>query len=773
MAFKKTLFCGRMNRLLTDSMKTASLLNGFTLCTLALAASAWTLFFLQDSQALDEKGLHIEGDFPMNQVFEVTESTSFTLNGKDGLTALPGTTLQVDWDQQSEQVTVELTAGTVLASTLSEELQITIESANAKVLSQNNLVIVKAEETTQDLTVYAISHPALVRFFAGEKELNALEVPGAYRMKISSAKVTETLAKLRLTKLSKEFPVYALSDEDLTEEMNEALKEIHAHYDASTLAFLDQLQENSDFGPALSGFSSQVSQGYTSFQDALTVIPEAQQRLSETRKADALVYATSNCLADHDEACTYWLSAWKGFEQDPVELKTLYSSLFFVLPGDELYPLKEAIAELLFPHEEPFLVLRRQYAQIESLLDRASQVDAQQAYAAYQTQFESLLESGAFDDPSYLDEINREYILLELMLRSNSVFYSTDSTHLLKLLEQKIFALAGSEDDLDEERQAFVQSKIRFLSNLFTYVLDKKITIEEASALAQELIYEAEAYMNSISSQVAVRDYFESKLEEFTLSVQFMNSPEFYSYDSFEEGLSDYKKKVSDLADLNDYLQNIRSGEEQAAALSVEEATQQAKDDLYTHGIQYKEVNSLGDGANRLFEIVGGRTAGYAFTAKYDLEGEILYDVEVGELRFSTGLTLETAKTVIENAMAGQQTGTDVSDEDASDNDSETSGQQGSLTETVALEIVQSQFKTQGLDPDSFTFTIVDLEANEFSFEGTASAFNLSVSGSYDADTERLSEVLWEFMDETHTLPDLDLKDFEGALEASYTALTE
>ncbi len=751
-------------------MKTGALLNGLTLCALALAASAWTMVFLQDSAALNQKGIAYEGNLPLNQSFEVNELTSFTLNGRDGLAVFPGSSVEVTWDETSDDVEVQLTSGTVLAYTLASELNIRIVTPSTTVLSQNNMVLVKTDEEAQSLTVYAIEHPALVSFFDGETELNALNVPGGYRMGVSLAKITETLAKLRLTKLSKEFPVFELSDEDMTEEMNQALQAVRDHYEASTIAFLNELQANSDLGPSLTGLGSQLSKGYTSFQDALTLVPTAKERLLEVRKEDSLIYAVSNYLSGDPTSGAYWLSQWSTYEQDPQFIKDYYSSLFFVLPGDELYPVKQAMAELLFPHEDAFLELRREYAEIENLLERASHVDAEQAYLNYEAQFEKLLDSGALDNSAYFDEINREYVLLELMLRSNSVFYTTDSTHLLKVLEQKIFTLAGSDSDLDEERQAFIQSKLRFLSNLFNYVLDKKITVEEASDLAEELIYEAEAYLNAITSQVAVRDYFKSKLTEYSLSVQFMNSPEFYTYDSFEEGLVDYKKKVADLEDLNTYIQNIRSGEEEEAVMPLEEATQIAKDDLYTHGIQYKDVNPLGDSANRLFEIEGGRTAGYTFTGKYDREGQILYDVVVGEVRFSTGLSLDNVRSVVESVMT--ETGT--STEEVTEVETpETSQEGGSLTESVALELVQSQFEEAGLDIASFTFEIVDLEANEFTFEGLASAFNLPVSGTYDADTGRLTEIIWEINEEPQTLPDLDLPDFEEALEASYTAITE
>jgi hypothetical protein len=116
-------------------------------------------------------------------------------------------------------------------------------------------------------------------------------------------------------------------------------------------------------------------------------------------------------------------------------------------------------------------------------------VEAGQAYFEYKTEFQTALDSGAFDSAEGLLDISREYVILEQMLRSNAVFYDTDSVTLLEALEEKILTLAGSDQDLDEERQAFVQSKLRFLSNLFSFVEDKKLGIEVAST-ANELIFE-------------------------------------------------------------------------------------------------------------------------------------------------------------------------------------------------------------------------------------------------------------------------------------------
>lgn len=749
-------------------MRKGLLLNGLVLALLAAAVAGFSFINSSVQGESVALGWQLDSGMVFDQDLQTETPGTARLNGRDSVTLLSNSQASVHYDETTQTVTVNLVKGGVIFSTLADDFQVKVLTPFARVSSQHSTASVALSDDSQNLTVYAVTHPSLVTFTTANGDLNSLSVPNDYRMKIPASKVTDLLGKLRLTKLTKEFPVFALADGDLNEEMTGVLASVQKAYDDSSVAFLNQIQSKSDFGPTLSGFGGTVYGSYTSFRDALTVLSTAKVHLEELRKEDSLIYAMTNYLYGDAAIAQTWLAAWSASTQDQTEVQKLYSSLFFVLPGDQLYPAKAAAAGILYPHEDPLTTLRRQYGQIESLLDRASQVEAQQAYLEYQTQFEAALNAGSFDEVSTLSDISREYTLLELMLRSNAVFYNVSSTKLLSDLEEKILALAGSSQDLDEERQAFVQSKLRFLDNLFTLVEAKKVSIADATDLANELIFEANTYMGSITTQVAVTDYFKTQLKEDEVSVQFMNAPEFYSYASFEDGLTAFKAKQTDLAELNAYIQNIRSGQTETATLSAIDAQNKVEDDLITHSIQFSSVVSLGDSANRLFEIEGARTAGYAFQAKYDRETQILYDVVVGELRFSTGLNLADANKVIKGAMAAQAPVSDSTNTDTTG----TSASGASLTESVALELAKSQFKDAGLNPDDFVFTVVDTTQNTFSFEGTMTAAPLPVSGSYDADTKKVSEIVWQLSGTPETLPDTDLSNFEAALEATYQALT-
>lgn len=744
-------------------MKTAQLLNLLVVAALSIGLGVASIFAFPQTESAVQEGWGMDAALKWEETVALTEDVTAFLNERDRFTIFADGEATLTWDESTEHVDISLTKGSLYYSTLAGDFSVSIITPFARVDSQNSAAYVTYDTEAGQLDVYAVTHPSQVTFVLNEEDLNALLVPSDYRMKVLSSKVSATLARLRLTKLSKEFQNFAFETSELPENVLSAIEESEAEYELRSVDALNAFRKSSDFGPATTGFGAVLSNSYGFIRDILTVLPSAELRLEENQRDHALVYAYTNLLYGETTAGETWTDAWETYSHDVEEVNDFYRSLFFVLPGEELYPLKSAAADILYPDQDPLSALRRQFQEIESLLDNGFYVEAESAYLDYQENFEAALQAGDFDDTEDLDDISREYVLLELLLRSYSTFYSTDSVHLLTELEDKILALAGSDEDLDEERQAFVQSKIRFLDNLFDYVIERKVSVDDATDLAKELLSQAESYLNSITSEVAVMDYFESKLEEFDLSVAFMNSPEFYSYESFDEGLADYKAKEEDLEDLNEYLQSIRSGEEESATLSLEDAISEVEADLRSNGIQFADIISLGDSANRLFEIDGARTGGYSFEANYDRETKILYDVVVEDVRFSAGLTLENAEEVIVQAVEDSE----ATDEEESTETTSEEDEESSLTESVAISRVESDFEAAELNPSDFVITVVDLEENVFTVEGSVLQDQVIVSGTYDLDTGLLTEIVWEYGGESSSLVDVSLDELEAELQTS------
>ncbi|MBU0981325.1 hypothetical protein KKC94_01390 [Patescibacteria group bacterium] len=752
-------------------MKKGDLLNSLLVFGFSAFVAAWTLYAYASGYSqggpewLVEGNISFSGESATVHIVADSES-SITRNGRDSLVFLPGFEADLTWNEGTDHFDVNLQGGEMILATLAGDFDVSVDTGFSRVDSTGNISFVSYDQEAMQIEVYSEMHPNLLTFTLDGEDLNSINVPSGYKMKVSESRVTEKLQKLRLTKLSKEFPVFEFKNSDIEETYLSSLNELEQRYTDSELTFINDLASNSEFGPAQEGLGAKINDVLNAFRETITFVPHAKKKLQEQKSANALLFSMSHAKYGNFTESQNWMGVWTEFEHSESELKRMRADLFFVLPGDDLYAIKSQAATRLYGEDDVLSDLNRRYNEIESLLSRASYIDAEQAYMEYKSVFEQALQSGKFDDVEYLDDITREYLLLELLLRKNSVFYKTESTELLSKLEDVILSLAGTQQDLDEERLAFVQSRVRFLENLFNFVVDRKVSKKEATELATELLFEAEDYLNSITTKVAVSDYFEGKLTEFELSISFINSPEFMLYDDFDEGLKEFKLKAEDLDALNAYIQSIREGDlEEEATISLEDAIKEVKTDLSTAGVQYSGIISLGDLENRLFKVQGARSAGYAFEANYDRTTKLLYDVVVGDVRFSTGIRLDSIRDVIKEAVEGSE------EEFIEEEESSSYVSTSSSSESVALEFAAQKFSEAGLDPDDFTFVVLDLDANTFTFDGIISS--VPVSGTFNAISGVVSEIVWEYGGVSKTLPNMQISALEGAIQSSLAALNE
>jgi hypothetical protein len=739
-------------------MKAGQLINGIIVLLVSAAVFVGTFFLLSEDEYLVQEGWigSLNFDEPVDSTLVALTAR---LNGRDALSLIPGSVADFAWNEEANHLDVNLDSGGLAYAAIAGDFSISVNTGYARVDSQNSSGYVEVLEG--ETNIYAVEHPSLVTFVLDGDDLNSISVPTDYRMKVPESKISETIGRLRLTKLSKEFPIYEIGD--LEDEVEDEVDEMNFVYTENMTDFVGAVLAEGNYGPPRTGVLGQVSDVYEDFRSAVTFMPHAEARYETELQENLLSYAISNLLYGSVEDGEFWLSAWKDADHDMDELRSAYAALFFAMPGSELYPVKAALADVLYEGEDAMTFLRLKYLEIETLLAGASKVSAEEAYGEYKNEFKAALNSGVFDGEEWLPEISREYMLLELMLRNNSIFYTVDDAALLADLEEKILTLTGSDQDLDEEKQAFVQSKLRFLGNLFSFVVDKKISVDAATELADELLYSAESYLNSISAASAVQEYYESSLEEYELSADFMGSAEFYSYSDFDEGLEAYRLKVADLDELNEYIQNLRSGDdEEVSEISFDEAYAEVEEDFLFAGITYSELVSLGDTAYRLFEIQGGHVGGYAFEANYDRETRLLYDVVAEDARFSTGILLDSIRDVIETALEEEE----IDDDDGND---DAVVDTGSSAENLALDEAREAFEELGLN--DFSVELMDLDANLFTFEGIITQYSLSISGAFDLISGQVTEISWEVNGEVKSMPDLDLSELESAIEVTAQAL--
>lgn len=750
-------------------MKKGLLINTVAASFVAAGIALWSFFGASASpNTLTNEWVYV-GDAEFGVDLTVDELSSARRSDRDVFYLMPESHSTVSWDEASRKVNVDLVSGGILFATRAGDFDITVDTGFVRINSSNNTAYVQMDPSGEHLDVYSLSHPASISFVLEGEVINELPIPSGHRVRIKRSKITETIGKLRLAKLSKEFPAFPLTQEDLSEQVWSTLADIDESYDTYSYQLLTSLQNNSNFGPPKTGFGASWSNFVQGVKGAVTVLPHAEKRLAESRRNQLLNYATSNLLYGDPNEAQRWLSEWSNSSSEEEQFAELNAALFFVLPGDELYEVKR-IASKQSEQETPKERLRREYQDIADLLARGDLKAASEAYRSYKEDFENELKSGTFNSPEGIEVIAREYIVLEDLIKNESVFYSLDSVDLLTQLESKILEQTLNQRELDEERQVFIQSKIAFLNTLFDFVVDRKVTQEVAADLAEHLLDTAKKYMSKVTTKNAVIEYFDSELERFELSVQFMRSPEFFSYTSFEDGLKAYKQKLADLDDLNDYLQGLKDGESSdGVTIELKDAILEVGRALGDYGIQFGDINHLGDAPNRLFEILNGRAKGHSFTAKYDRQTQIFYDIESEGIQFSTGILINKFGEVLDRALTEDLSTPEV--EEPTEPIETPDGP--NITDSVALQLVSSHFTDAGLEPRNFTFTILSTKDNTFTFKGTLGAYKVPIEASYDANSRRAYDISWTYKDEERAFPAVNLVQLPEALADTIAGINQ
>ena len=711
-------------------MNTALLFHRFFLLALAAVLSFFSFMFFGFPQRY-EATLELDSGIVLNQSALAEEDLSLTYSGRDSLKILEGAQYFLTL---GEEPVFELYSGTALLSGLSGELNLDVKTPFAQTNLDRNQFAMRVQD--EEMSFYVTSHALSVSLLSEGEIVGALDLLQNTKLDLLASKLTSNLSALDVLKLQKEFPLQPFELSDLGQDLNAALILQDELYEQASLRAFAAIQERrvtafSQLGDAL--------------RSSLTFFNHAKLKQARGHSNSAMHRSMFHALLSNEAESERWLSEWNPSLDLPLA-ERWGANLFAVLPGDDLYPHKEKALS----SESTQRKLRRHFYEIEALIDRFDPLSADLAYETYKTQLSSALESGLFED-----RLNQEYLLLESLLRSHFIFYSRSDLEVLSTMEFALLAASESQQERDEQRQAFVQSKLLFLGALFDAVLEKQVSKADAQDLASTLIEETDLHLREIQGSVAILPFFEEERARYALALDFLASPEFDLALDFESGLEAYLQKVEGLTELEDYLSQIRVDEAQNNdALPLEEALSEAGSDLSFNQVQYAELLPLGDSYNRLFSLEGGRTGGQPFQAKYDRVTGLLYDIDVEGTFLSSGLNLEQAREVIPGLF-------DLQEPTLAPLPNENNAEVLTLKERVSLERAEQLFVQLGFE----NALLLILEDGTFEFSGRFQS-RYELTGVYHENTGLLSQVTWIDEELEYALSTYSAVDFsERALE--------
>jgi hypothetical protein len=648
--------------------------------------------------------------------------------GADLIRLYPDTELvfdEIDLTADPYQIKATLVEGSVWLSDLHEIADLYVRTLQVGVQPENAATHVAYDG--DEVQIFSAHHPARVSFLGSQGEaLNDYLLTEAHQVKIRESSLNPaSIGSLRYTKLTKEYP-FVFKDEDDWEDVWEGSLETDIErLDKGYSAFLSNLKRTGEVGSAPGTFGYSLSEGYKKVRSWLTFDKSYLMEVEESDDLDVLYQALYLIQHDRDSEALERLSRFQAvadqFESDK-ELEDLVTVFQAVEWGNEFYPVKTLLREVqLAASPDKTMVslvfLRDRLNEIYDVLDLGERGNAKAALLEYNQEWQNLMNIAGSEMAEHIQNLTEERQILQNLLFREDTFYSSESYSVLSALEDRILNLTAQEYDLNEERQAFVQDKIRLLARLIALVDEGLVGVKAGGDMGLQLVTEAQTLMQAITTEVAVTGYFQERLDEFELKVAFIQSPEFILGEgSFDERYDSYLNKESDLDDLSSYVSGL-GGDAPVEDINEVDALGEAETALRMAQVAFDSLELIQlpreDQDFRLYKIVGGHVALIEFEANYDRLTRLVYDLSVEGEAFSSGVKVENLLEAITKATSDEFT---RFGEDTGELDEQVVQVQLTPVEKLAADLAQKNFNDADgdLEVELGDVTVVSLDENLF-----------------------------------------------------------
>jgi len=666
-----------------------------------------------------------DGDELSEQSYEVSEQDFEVLFDEiDVMRLVDGSSFEIEEILEEEgfyTVSVELEKGGLWVSNMGGVLSLMAKSGDFMIQNVDGYYYIGKEGDVS--YVYAFKHPVRVHFLDEEgNSVNSYLIPEGYYAGLDDGFDSGVISDLRYAKLVKEYPFYSLSDDDWNG-VSEFVSEDDDRYRGLLSDFEAYVRQNYDSSSVENEKIGFLYDAVAFLRDYLTFSEVKKEQWAEQDTLTNLNEALYLSVKGDEEGAIEKLQDLEGESVVGEDYRLYLSYLNVVLNnslyGDDLYPVKDYLRDLLYgsTDEGRLIILRQRLNEMYDLVSEGEVASAKEAFDEYERDWWDFLGMSADDLSEFRKDVSEEREILSVLLLKEDGFYETTYFDLLEEFEQAVFKVAVSGVDLDEERQAFVSGKLKVVNGIEALLAASGIDVDNATDLMVMLLDSAEVLVDEIESGAAILSYFEEEIEEGWLVVQFINSTLYSSLSGdFYENFNTFLEEEQDLEELKEYLQGLYLGIDEETDLSLSEAKEIVYEDFDGAGVSYTAVISIGDSAYRLFEIQGGEVDGVSFEANYDREGQLIYDLVVDEVSFTTGVSLSSLVEVVESLQLADSSLQQVDDEGEEEvAEDETSW---SYSEELAISLLVDYLADFGLEVLESSVVEMDVDEDLFYLEG-------------------------------------------------------
>lgn len=545
-------------------------------------------------------------------------------------------------DETGRRNILTLQEGRIWLNTLSSSLSMTIKTPVITVEAEPGIFDLSFRDHVMVLTSHRRS--ALIQFLGNELVLPEGRTIELVDTKIQNA--ADTIAKLRYSKLIKEFPYFAAEKPDDWVTKNATDDEIFAKaYERKRLNTIREAGPR--FGSDETSIFSRLSEFMKQSNITLTFDPAKKEKRELDLIFSYFDAAAYHTLVGNEGAVSKWLATFrersKLIQKQPqfqMELEKRRDEFAFNGPDDEFFALKIALRDV-----KNLALIDQLHSAFEDALDAAAagaDVETKARVLKLLRHFGALTDASVrrVRGPEAPHGLLAQYLRYQDFLRQHPDFLREEFLKISELYELAHLNLLETKEEADDERQFFINGKLQAIAMMRDFMEKQTIVFQDGRRSILLLANEIEQ-LKPAFSDTAVTTYFEDQLKELGPFLAFLRSSRAENlHGSFEKDFQDFRTNLEDLQKVTELL-GAATGGIQISAFRREELAGTVATDLGNVDVsEIKIILPEGEDDPRV-KIVSAVFEGKTFSATYDTARKVLSEIVFDGEKIPNAVRLE------------------------------------------------------------------------------------------------------------------------------------
>lgn len=584
-----------------------------------------------------------------------TGRLTFVIDGNSVFRLSPNTTISFAFNEKEnfeKEVIIALQAGRLWINTLSSALSAQVLTKYVSVNALPGIFDIKRENNKVSIT--ALRHSAEVSFINianGKLVLPETRSQEFLEDKISAAQ--DVIAKLRYSKLLKEFPYFSLPNKDDWTRENQISDETFINqYDEKIAAEVRSggLKVSSDD----SNFASQLHDGIRAIDLALTFDNTKKEEKEINRVFDYFdsgVYFAQ--IGDADTAALRFAQFQRNFNSlssSAQKNKKWLSGLAYRLdryayfqPKDSLFQAKETIREVAKnPLFESYVI------SFNDILDMAASgkdTETTQNIITLLRRFGAYAKENIkqINDQTLTNDVFFLSVLIDDFLSRYPTFLKEEFLKIAELFESTHLDLIASREELKDQRQFFISVKLNRIKALISLMQSGDMPFQDARTSILLMADQIEALKPTFTDS-AVLTYFDEQLADLLPIISFLRTSDAkHVTGNFKENFDNYQKRLVEINKVLDLLSTAAGGTQITASRREELAGIVMSDLGGIDATNIKIVLPESEDDSKV-KISSAVLEGKTFSCNYDTSRKLFSDLIIDGAKIKNSVRLDNFK---------------------------------------------------------------------------------------------------------------------------------